>query len=185
MAIWSTISEEYIQDMKLIRHGSIHRSEYKMYSQTERAKPCSQCNANGVQTLIQWRENPEKKGMINQKTGRAYMKPWDVNKNDWHVCQFYNPPQPGTSTNYGVNATTKPPFTPNDKTGENILKRLDDIVKQNEQMIMFLQVIAEKSIKQGITPAGDLMPPEHKDYQNNTGYAEDDKPSDIGVNSSW
>jgi len=145
-----------------------------MYSQQEKAKPCTQCAQNNVQTLIMWRPNPEKAGMINQKTGRAYMRPWDVNKNDWHSCPYYNPPSGTTTT-----TTTKPPFTPNDKTGENILQELKNIGKQQDLIIEYLQVLAEKSIKQGITPADRInidgrtnIPPEHRDYQNNTAYQE-------------
>ena len=146
---------------------------YSQQGQGERAKPCSQCQQHGVQTLIQWRPNPDKVGQINQKTGRVFMKPWDVNANDWHQCQFYNPP---TTTQTTTVQSLRPPFTPNDRTGESILKELQTLVKQNEQILEYLEVMAADKIKTGIKPAAEISqrePLPQPEYQNNTAYEEE------------
>jgi hypothetical protein len=148
-----------------------------MSQQQEKVQPCKQCAANKVTTLIQWRLNPDKVGQINPNTGRQYMKPWEVNKNDWHRCQFYSQ-QTNQMVDRAIQQGTtlaKPQFTPNNQAIENMEKYLAEIAMSTSKMADYLEVLVEDKIKTNGTmkPASASDISDHEHYQNNTGYSEE------------
>lgn len=144
------------------------------YQQNEKTQPCKDCANNNVLTNIVWRNNPDKPG-INPNTGRPYMMPVDVKTGQRHNCQFFKQRQ-SNQTNQALDArqtptTTRPQFTPNDKTVENIETHLARLVTLTEEMRDFMEIMVRDT---KVKPASDHnIPEEHKEYQNNTAYTED------------
>jgi len=69
---------------------------------------CSSCKSNGIQTRVEWRPNPDKPGKN---------KPFDVDKQEWHVCPYYKPKQEFAKT---LEPLEQKPIIANDKLSEKL-----------------------------------------------------------------
>ena len=154
-----------------------------MYSQQNQTKLCPDCQRNGVETLIVWRENPEKPG-FKPGTNKRFMMPVEVNSQQRHMCPYFTPQARAqtTMTNVPQQTTTAPPyrgFTPNNNTAEEILTELKSINKNQGQIVEYLEVLAADKIKSGGLKKASEIETE-SERQNNTSYAytpEDDMPT--------
>lgn len=157
-----------------------------MYSQQNQTKLCPDCQRNGVETLIVWRENPEKPG-FKPGTNKRFMMPVEVNTQTRHMCPYFQArPQPqqtmtSTAPSSSTSQTVYKGFTQNNSTAEDILKELQAINKNQGQIVEYLEVLAADKIKTGgIKKADQIERERERQRQNNTAYtytAEDDMPS--------
>jgi len=108
---------------------------------------CSSCKSNGVQTRVEWRPNPDKPGKN---------KPFDVDKQEWHVCPYYKPKQEFAKT---LEPLEQKPIVGNDKVLTELLEIKADVRAIKEavsNIIVFKelleaekQLIAKKSFVKG------------------------------------
>ena len=142
----------------------------------QKPKTCINKDANGREcgVLITWVPNPNKPG-FNPKTNKPWAIPWEINTNQQHRCPNFN-----QQTNQMVDraiatgtslTSTKPAFTPNNQSVENIETHLARLVTLTEEMRDFMEIMVRDT---KVKPASDHnIPEEHKEYQNNTAYTED------------
>jgi len=76
---------------------------------------CSSCKSNGIQTRVEWRPNPDKPGKN---------KPFDVDKQEWHVCPYYKPKQEFAKT---LEPLEQKPIVGNDKVLTELLEIKSDV----------------------------------------------------------